>query len=203
MTLYDTSECPFAKKVRIVLIEKDLEFETVPIDLAKRENRKQEFLNLNPFGKVPVLVDEDGAVIYDSTVINEYLNDEFAYPSLLPEDAAKRARVRLLEDFADTAFTLPVMALEREAAGKATERDLANADTARQLVKSTLSMLERELGDREYLSDTFSLADVSFAPAALRLQALGIDLGACAKVRAWIERLAERSSIGAVMKMVA
>ncbi len=204
MTLYDYSECPFAKKVRIVLIEKNLEFETIAINLDKGEQRKQEFLDLNPFGKVPVLVDEDGVVIYDSTVINEYLNDEYPYPNLLPEDAAERARVRMLEDFADTAFTLPVMALEREAAGKASERDLANAGTARELLMNTLTMLERQLGKREFLSDAFSLADVSFAPAALRLGSLGIELGDDhTNVKAWIARLTVRPSVGAVVKMVA
>ncbi len=204
MTLYDYSDCPFAKKVRIVLVEKNLEFETIAIDLDKGEQRNGEFLSLNPFGKVPVLVDEEGAVIYDSTVINEYLNDEYPYPDLLPEDAALRARARLFEDFADNAFTLPVMALERGAEGNATERDTANAAGARELVTSALGMLERELAAREYLAEAFSLADVSFAPAALRLDRLGFKLDdAHGNVKSWIQRLAERPSVGAVVKMVA
>ena len=56
-----------------------------------------EFLRLNPYGKVPVLVDED-EVVYDSTIINEYLEDEYPLPRLLPEDSQGRARARLASE---------------------------------------------------------------------------------------------------------
>ena len=73
--LYDYPGCPFCQKVRVALNEKDLEFEKVLVDLRKGEQKAPEFLKLNPYGKVPVLVDED-VVVYDSTIINEYLDDE-------------------------------------------------------------------------------------------------------------------------------
>ena len=104
--LYDYPDCPFCQKVRVVLAEKDLEFEIKPVDLRKGEQKAPEFLKLNPYGKVPVLIDED-VVVYDSTIINEYLDEEYPNPLLMPEDSAGRARVRLLEDFADTSFTPP------------------------------------------------------------------------------------------------
>ena len=102
--LYDYPDCPFCQKVRVVLAEKDLEFERVHVDLHKQEQRSPEFLKLNPYGRVPVLIDED-IVIYDSTIIDEYLDEEYPNPPLMPEDSAGRARVRLLEDFADNSFT--------------------------------------------------------------------------------------------------
>lgn len=194
MTIYDYPGCPFGKKVRIVLAEKELEFDSVTVDLAKGQQRSDEFRRLNPFGKVPVLVDE-GSVVYESSIINEYLNDEYPHePELLPEDSGERARIRLLVDFADRAFTLPVMALEREA--KAAERDEARAAAAREAVTKGLQMLERELTGREFLAEDFSLADVAFAPALLMLGQVGVTIDpALTNVIAWKARLLERPSI--------
>ena len=101
MKLYDYPDCPFAQKVRVVLAEKELEYETVFVDLRTGEHRQNaEFLKLNPYGKVPVLIDDE-VVVYDSTIINEYLEDEYPHPHLMPEDSGARARVRTLEDYCD------------------------------------------------------------------------------------------------------
>jgi glutathione S-transferase len=91
LKLYDYPDCPFCQKVRVVLAEKDLEYEKVFVDLRKQEQKTAEFLHMNPYGKVPVLVDED-EVIYDSTIINEYLDDEYPLPRLMPEDSGSGAR---------------------------------------------------------------------------------------------------------------
>jgi stringent starvation protein A len=202
MTIYDYPGCPFGRKVRIVLAEKELSFDSVQVDLAKGQQRSEEFRRLNPFGKVPVLVDES-SVVYESTIINEYLNDEYPHPpELLPEDSGERARVRLLVDFADRAFTLPVMALERE--GKTADKDDPRVQAARETVTKTLQMLERELNGREYLGADFSLADVAFAPALLMLPQIGINIDASlANVNAWKARLLSRPSIGKAARSAA
>ena len=202
MTIYDYPGCPFGRKVRIVLAEKELSFDAVQVDLPKGQQRSDEFRRLNPFGKVPVLVDES-SVVYESTIINEYLNDEYPHPpELLPEDSGERSRVRLLVDFADRAFTLPVMALERDA--KAPDRDDGRLHAARDAISKTLAMLERELAGREYLATSFSLADVAFAPALLMLPQVGITIDpALANVAAWKARLLSRPSIGKVAKTAA
>jgi RNA polymerase-associated protein len=199
MTIYDYPGCLFGKKVRIVLAEKELEFDSVQVDLAKGQQRSEEFRRLNPFGKVPVLVDE-GSVVYESTIINEYLNDEYPHPpELLPEDSGERARIRLLVDFADRAFTLPVMALDREA--RAVEKDEARAAAARDAVGQALRMLERELSTREYLGEDFTLADVAFAPALMMLGQVGVTIDpALSNVTAWKARLLARPSIANLTK---
>jgi len=114
LKLYDYPQCPFSQKTRIVLAEKQLDYEKIHVDLRKREQFDPAFLSLNPFHKVPVLVDEEEGeiqrtVVYDSTVIDEFLEDEYPEPAMMPppEDAAGRARIRQLEDFADIAFVLP------------------------------------------------------------------------------------------------
>jgi len=204
MTLYDHPDCPYGMKVRIVLAEKDMDCEVVTVDLQSGQHRQSEFLKLNPFGRVPVLVDED-CVIYDSTIINEYLDDEYPEPALRPSASDERARVRLLEDYADTAFTLPAMALQSELAKAAGARDEARVKAARDVVVRSLEMLNRELEGREYLGgEAFSLADVAFAPMALQLDKLGLHLDSTFKnVKAWVQRLASRPSIAKVPRLVA
>src|SRR5438874_10600979 len=110
LKLYDYPDCPFCQKVRVVLAEKDLEYEKIFVDLRKQEQKLPEFLRLNPYGKVPVLVDED-EVVYDSTIINEYLEDEYPLPRLMPEDSQARAWVRMLEDYCDNSFIPPTTML--------------------------------------------------------------------------------------------
>jgi glutathione S-transferase len=204
MTLYDHPDCPYGMKVRIVLAEKDMDCEVVTIDVQSGQHRQPEFLKLNPFGRVPVLVDE-GCVIYDSTIINEYLDDEYPEPALRPTDSDERARVRLLEDYADTAFTLPAMALQNELAKPVGTRDESRVKAARDVVVKTLEMLNRELEGKEYLGgDSFSLADVAFAPMALQLEKLGVNLDNSLKnVKAWAQRLASRPSVAKVPRLVA
>lgn len=204
MTLYDHPDCPYGMKVRIVLAEKDMDCEVVTIDVHSGQHRQPEFLKLNPFGRVPVLVDE-GCVIYDSTIINEYLDDEYPEPALRPTGSDERARVRLLEDYADTAFTLPAMALQNELAKPAGTRDDSRVKAARDVVVKTLEMLNRELDGKEYLGgDSFSLADVAFAPMALQLEKLGVNLDNTLKnVKAWAQRLAARPSVAKVPRLVA
>src|SRR5947199_4136424 len=106
LKLYDYPDWPFCQKVRVVLAEKDLEYEKIFVDLRKQEQKLPDFLRLNPYGKVPVLVDED-EVIYDSTIIDESLREEYPLPRLLPEVPQGRVRARMLEDYCANSFIPP------------------------------------------------------------------------------------------------
>ena len=175
--LYDYPDCPFCKKVRVVLAEKDLEYERVHVDLRKGEQKAPEFLKLNPYGKVPVLIDED-VVVYDSTIINEYLDEEYPNPLLMPEDSAGRARVRLLEDFADNSFTPPAGMVLAELHKPEAERDTERIRKYQAEVSRVLARLEPALEGKQFLVGSFSLADIAFVPRVLILPQLGIELEA-------------------------
>src|SRR6266852_9108096 len=195
--LYDFLPCPFGQKVRIVLAEKSLSYDLVPVDLSKAEHRRPDFLRLNPYGRVPVLLDED-AVNYDSTVINEYLDDEYPDPPVLPriESSAVRARARLFEDFADNSFTPQVGQLMTEVAKPEADRDQARLQRLRQTVERVLDYVNRELQGQHYIVGEFSVADIGFAPRLLVLKDLGVDAGMNRpNVDSWIRRLLERASI--------
>jgi glutathione S-transferase len=89
--LYDAARCPYCARVRIVLAEKRIEYDTIEIDLG---DRPQSIYDLNPSGKVPVL--DDGFVLPESVVIMEYLEEQYPQPPLLPADPRGRAESRLL-----------------------------------------------------------------------------------------------------------
>jgi glutathione S-transferase len=197
MKLYDFLPCPFGQKVRIILAEKGLSYELVQIDLTQAEQRRPEFLRLNPFGRVPVLVDED-TTIYDSTIIAEYLEDEYPEPPLLPAvgSSALRAQARMWEDFADTLFTIQVGQLMAEMAKPEPERDASRIQRFQQSIDGMLSFLNRQLQSQEFLASQFSVADIGFVPRLLVLNELGVDPSANrGNIEGWIKRMLERPSI--------
>jgi glutathione S-transferase len=197
MKLYDFLPCPYGQKVRIVLAEKGLSYDLVEVDITQGEQRRPEFLRLNPFGRVPVLVDED-TTVYDSTIIAEYLEDEYPEPPLFPPlgASASRARARLWEDFADTSFTPQVGQFMGEMGKAEAERDPARIQRLQQSVDRMLNFLNHELQGQEYLVAQFSIADIGFVPRLVVLRELGVDLGlGRGNVDGWIKRMLERPSI--------
>jgi len=98
ITLYDTQGSPCARRVRIVLLEKGLRWTTRVVDLTKMEQKRPEYLRLNPNGVVPTLVHGD-RVIYESNVITEYLDDVFPTPRLYPQDPWERAQAKMWQAF--------------------------------------------------------------------------------------------------------
>jgi glutathione S-transferase len=196
LKLYDYPDCPFCQKVRVVLVEKDLEFEKIFVDLRTGAQKAPEFMRLNPYGKVPVLVDED-EVIYDSTIINEYLEEEYPLPRLMPEDSQGRARVRLLEDYCDNSFIPPTTMLLTQLRKTDAERDGQRVEQAREELRRGLYLLRDQLGSQEYLvGREFTLADASFAPRIMVLGRLGIEFEpALSTVQAWVDRIRTRPSV--------
>jgi len=195
--LYDFLPCPFGQKIRIILAEKGLSYELVQIDFTEGEQRKPDFLRLNPFGRVPVLIDED-TTIYDSTIIAEYLEDEYPEPPLLPAIGASalRARARTWEDFADTSFTPQVGQLMGEMCKPESDRDPARLQRIHRLIERALDFLNHELQGQEYLAQQFSIADIGFVPRLVVLKDLGLDPGQNrANVEAWLNRMIDRPSI--------
>lgn len=193
--LYDFPQSPYCQKVRLVLAEKELSFDKVFVDLMKNEQKSPDMLRLNPYGKVPVLVDE-GEAIYDSTVINEYLEDEYPHPPLMPADSGARARVRMFEDFADNSFTAQggVLAAELRKAAEQVDQDRVQRYRA-DLIR-VLEFLERQLEGKDYIAGEFSLADLAFIPRMLQLPKLGVEIPSRLRnVLSWTDRLLERASV--------
>lgn len=105
--LYHLWLSPFSRKIRVSLLEKNLDFD---LRFEKVWERREDFLTLNPAGQVPVLVEEDGTVLADSNVISEYLEEVYPEFPLLGRDAKLRAEVRRLVAWFDLKFAREVTA---------------------------------------------------------------------------------------------
>jgi glutathione S-transferase len=194
--LYNTQRCPYARRTRIVLYEKGIDFDTYEVDLA---NKSEEFLNASPTGKVPVIV-VDGDSIYESNVVNQYLDEVTGEPKLMPEDPKRRAHARIWMAFADTDFfpAVFVASVGRER-GFSEER----ISEAFEKLEKALQKLEERLKSRDYLADEFSLADIAHAGNFVRLRELEergeISLKEYPNVAGWMQRLEGRNSYEAAL----
>ncbi len=188
LTLYDAPRCPYCARVRIVLAEKDVPYEAVVIDLAARPAWLYE---KNPSGKVPVLED-DGWVLPESAVIDEYLDERYPEPPLLPSDPGERAAARLLVHRHDD-FSRPYYALRRGERGAADE------------LAAALGALDELLHAMPFLTGrAFGLADVAYVPWLVRARdLLGVDLSPHSALSAWLHELEQRPSVAAETAVVA
>lgn len=182
LTLYDADRCPYCARVRIVLAEKGVEYETVVVDL---DDRPAWIYEKNPLGRVPV-VEEDAFVLPESVVINEYLEERYPEPPLWPADPGERAAGRLLVERFDQ-LGRPYYALRRGSEG-------AGDDLGQELAK-----LDWALQSRPYLSGgDFGLADAAYLPWILRAETmLGVDIGQYTALADWVARARERASVAA------
>lgn len=166
MVLYSGTTCPFSQRCRFVLHEKGMDFEIKDIDLF---NRPDDINVMNPYGQVPILVERD-LILYESNIINEYIDERFPHPQLMPADPVMRARTRLfLFNFEREIFT-HVGVLERAGNPKAMEK-------ARQSIREQLTQLSPIfLKNKFMLAEEFSMLDVALAPLMWRLDHYGIEL---------------------------
>jgi glutathione S-transferase len=199
LKLYDFPMSPRARKVRIVLAEKGLQYEKITIDITKGEQKKPEYLAINPYGKVPALQD-DGTTVYESTIIMEYLNDKYPNPPLLPADPGQRARARVLMHLGDNAYDGALAAIVGQVFFKPKgEADQSVIEKAKQDLQTCFERLERELGNSDYLlGSTFTLADICFVTWAPLFGPLQVEVPAqCSRVKAWLTRAQDRPSVKA------
>jgi glutathione S-transferase len=188
LMLYDAARCPYCARARIMLAEKQVEFEATEIDLT---DRPAWIYEKNSTGRVPVL-EEDAWLLPESAVIVEYLEERYPEPALLPADPGERALARLWI-FRHDDLTKPYYALRREeeGAGAALDRELAKLDD--QLVRQPW------LTGRE-----FGLADIAYVPWILRARdTLGVDVDRFSALADWLERMLERPSVAAEAQVVA
>jgi len=192
--LYHFPQSSNSRKVRIALLEKGLEFERVLIDLTKKEQKNPDYLKIHPFGQVPAL-DDEGFVVYDSTIINEYLEDEYPYPALLPKDSDGRARARQMEDLRDNYFNPAAGQINREMRKPEGERNQQAIDAGKAEIFKCFDRIEKELQGKEYLAGEFSLADIAFMPNLDSLERLNVTIDPKYKnTLAWVARLKARPS---------
>jgi glutathione S-transferase len=197
--LYDFKSSPNCQRVKIVLAEKNLPYEIVPVDLRAQEQKTPEYLKLNPYGKVPVLTD-DGTVLYESCIINEYLDEKYPSPPLMPKDPAKKAKGRILIDYGMAHFDSPYQKLRMELMKEQKDQNPQIIDTAKGDLKRLLKRFEDELAEQDYLIGDFSLVDADLLPRFTRLEGFGVlPDPALPRLAKYLERVKARSSVKAIL----
>jgi RNA polymerase-associated protein len=163
MTLYSGTTCPFSQRCRIVLYEKGMDFQIIDVDI---HNKPEDLAVMNPYNQVPVLVERD-LILHESNIINEYIDERFPHPQLMPADPVMRGRARLfLHRFEQELFS-HVAAIEH-GSQKA-------ADKARAAVRDNLAQLAPLFVKQKFmLGEEFSMLDVAIAPMLWRLDYYGI-----------------------------
>jgi RNA polymerase-associated protein len=165
MILYSGTACPFSHRCRIVLYEKGMDFEIKDVDLHEKP---EEIAVMNPYNQVPILVERD-LTLYESNIINEYIDERFPHPQLMPADPVMRARTRLF-----------LFNIERDLFSHIA--DIVNgsgkaAEKARATIRDNLTQIAPIFAKQKYmLGEEYSMLDVAIAPLLWRLDHYGIVL---------------------------
>ncbi|HUY26802.1 MAG TPA: glutathione S-transferase family protein [Candidatus Binataceae bacterium] len=197
MKLYNMNLSNFATKCRIVIYDKGAKVDIVPV--PNNDSKSPEYLKINPLGKVPAF-DADGLMIAESEVINEYLEDKFPNPPLMPQSPEGRARVRTFTRFHDLYLEPPLRALFGQMNPKTRDDKVVN-DKLTEL-NGRLDQLDKMLSDGGFACGSdFTLADCALAPTMFfAVNLVGMfgakpPLEARPKIAAWWTHVQTRPSV--------
>lgn len=191
MYLYSGPTCPFSHMSRILLNEKGCEFEIKSVDLSGIVQNEEDLavVRMSPYGELPVLTERD-LLLYNVFVVNEYIDERFPHPQLMPAEPVGRARTRLFLHVLERELFPFVKALENP---KSSEE---RREIARRRLRENLDILSMRVGDTKFLlSDDFGIVDVVLAPILWRVPYYGIELSATSsKLEIYAQRLFARQS---------
>jgi stringent starvation protein A len=185
IVLYSSATDPFSHRSRFVLFEKGMDFEIKDVDMY---NKPDEISQMNQYGEVPILLERD-LILYEANIINEYIDERFPHPQLMPVDPINRSKVRLgLLNF-DRELYAYVKVLE--------SRDVSDdkkKEHARSHIRDQLTMLAPMfLKNKYFMGEEFSMLDIAIAPLLWRLTHYKIELPkAAAPIAKYAERLFAR-----------
>jgi len=182
MQLYSGTTCPFSHRCRFVLYEKGMDFQVIDVDMY---NKPEDIAVMNPYNRLPVLVERD-LILYEANIINEYIDERFPHPQLMPADPVMRARARLF-----------LFNFEVELFSHIDTLDHGNPkqqEKARQHIADRLTELSPVFQKQKYmLGDEFSMLDVAIAPLLWRLDHYEIELPkSAAPLMKYAERIFSR-----------
>ncbi len=186
MKLYSGTSCPFSHRCRIVLFEKGMDFEILDVDI---HSKPEDLAIMNPYNEVPVLVERE-LQLYESNIINEYIDERFPHPQLMPADPVMRARARLMLFNLERELFIHVKTLEDSSATKKA------LETARITIRDNLTQIAPLFTKQKFiLGEEFSMLDVAIAPLLWRFEHYGIEVTkGLAPVMKYAERIFSREA---------
>lgn len=173
MKLYEMTQAPNPRRVRIFLAEKGIEVERVEVDIPSGANRAPEFLCINPRGVLPTLLLDDGSIIDESVAICRYFEVMQPEPNLMGRDARDAATIECWQRRIEFDGMFSVASIFRNTAPRFAARaqpgstpDLpqipALAERGKALLPGFFAMLNDQLGDNEFIAgDRYTIADIS------------------------------------------
>ena len=185
MALYSSDRSIHCHRVRFVLAEKGINVDI--INISDNESASADLAELNPYNETPTLVDRD-LLLHNAGVINDYLDERYPHPPLMPVDPVSRARLRLIHH--------RVIRDWYPLADKIENAEPAEADKVRQQLTESIVAANDLFKHSDFvLGDELSLVDCTLAPLFWRLPVYGINLGKPgATVQGYIQRLISRKS---------
>lgn len=185
MALYSSDRSIHCHRVRFVLAEKGINVDI--INISNNESAAADLAELNPYNETPTLVDRD-LLLHNAGVINDYLDERYPHPPLMPVDPVSRARLRLIHH--------RVIRDWYPMADKIENAEPAEADKVRQQLTESIVAANDLFKHSDFvLGDELSLVDCTLAPLFWRLPVYGINLGKPgATVQGYIQRLISRKS---------
>ena len=186
MVLYSGTTDPFSHRCRFVLFEKGMDFEIRDVDMF---NIPAEVRAMTPYGTVPVLNERD-LTPYEANVIDEYIDERFPHPQLMPPDPITRARTRMFIYGFERELYQPVRVLENHASSEEAR------EAARKSISAQLQQFSGHLAKNKYfLGEDFSMLDICIAPLLWRLDYYKIELPKTAKaIQIYAERVFSRAA---------
>ncbi len=197
--LYEHPLSPYSQKNKIALREKGVAFDLATPDGMGSGGAGGAFVAANPRAEVPALIDGDVSV-FDSTIIQDYIEERWPTPPLLPEGAAARARVRMIEEVMDTQYEAIAWGMMEvrffgRAPGAAGEALMARASAQ---IAGLNGWLERQLGDADWFNgDRFGWGDIAVVPFVNGAIGFGATPAANGRLAAWLGRCMDRPSVAA------
>ncbi len=183
ITLFSDPKDPNSHRIRFLGVEKEVPMEIVSV---AHDRVPEDLYELNPYGTVPTLVDRD-LVLHDAQVILEYLDERFPHPPMMPVDPIQKAIIRQQLRLIETEWYPLVRAISMAEDRKAVQK------ARKQLFERLIQLIPIVSETPYFLSEEFTLLDLSMAPIFWRLQYLGIELPKSAKpVMDYAERLLSR-----------
>ncbi len=192
--IYSSARCPYAQRTRMLMIEKEIPFELTEVDLR---NKPDWFLAVSPYGKVPVIVD-DGQTIYESAIINEYLDEKYKNVPMMPKEPVERAKARIWMDYCTNKYLILSRKLLLDNGNE--ELQIEN----KKKMKESLIYIEKECFEKNangpfWLGNNISLVDLHYAPFFERFGAFKELFGVewpeeCVKIADWWSAIQKRDS---------
>ncbi|QKI88665.1 glutathione S-transferase N-terminal domain-containing protein [Thiomicrorhabdus xiamenensis] len=187
MVLFSDSKSPSCHRVRLVAKEKDIPMDIIEVD---QESLPEDLLELNPYGTLPTLVDRE-LVLYDPQVIIEYLDERFPHPPLMSVDPISKARARQMLRQIETEWYPLVETITHSGDDEAIKN--ARRDLQERLIQLIPVFAHKDF----FMSDDYSLVDISMSVLLWRLPYLGIDLPKSAKpIMDYAEKVLNREMFG-------